>query len=98
MSDEDTKIKHSKRRMDNQKAIKKQVEIAKSHGIKVDEPHKLVKHHVLDDGVGDPEKYHGSKNPRKDFNELTIQEKRFYQSEEHNAYQGTDLSNTRDSN
>jgi hypothetical protein len=78
MSTEQDKIKHSKRIHADETAIKKQVKIAKSHGIEVKEPHKLAKHHALDCGrpgctmCG---------NPRKIWKEETIQEKRFKQHE-----------------
>jgi hypothetical protein len=78
MSTERDKIKHSKRIHANETAVKKQVKIAKSHGIEVKEPHKLAKHHALD--CGNP----GCTmcgNPRKVWKEETIQEKRFKQIE-----------------
>ena len=76
MSTEQDKIKHSKRIHDDETAIKKQVKIAKSHGIEVKEPHKLVKHHALD--CGRPGCIMCG-NPRKIWKEETIQEKRFKQ-------------------
>ena len=66
MSNEDAKLKHSKRIQKTQNQIKKQTKIAKSHGMPVDEPHKFAKHHAMDCG-----------NPRKVWKEKTIQEKRF---------------------
>jgi hypothetical protein len=78
MSTEEHKLKHSKRIHARETAIKKQVEIAKSYGIEVKEPHKYAKHHALDCGrpgctmCG---------NPRKIWKEETIQEKRFKQTE-----------------
>jgi hypothetical protein len=45
------KQKRGKRIMQRQAAIKKQVKIAKSHGLKVEEPHRYAKHHALDCGV-----------------------------------------------
>lgn len=73
MSKEEDKVKHSKRIHAEETAIKKQTKIAKSHGMDVKEPHKFAKHHALD--CGQP----GCSlcgNPRKTFNEETIQEKR----------------------
>lgn len=73
MSKEEDKVKHSKRIHAKEVAVKKQVKIAKSHGIDVREPHKFAKHHALDCGTpgcilcG---------NPRKTYKEETIQEKR----------------------
>ena len=78
MSTEYDKIKHSKRIHANENAIKKQMKIAKSHGIEVKEPHKLVKHHALD--CGHPGCIMCG-NPRKVWKEETIQEKRFKQIE-----------------
>ena len=74
MSHEDAKIKHSKRLHDDETHIKKQVKIAKAHGIPVTEPHRLAKHHVMD--CGNP-KCVMCGNPRKVFGEKTIQEKKF---------------------
>ena len=84
MSSVNDKLSHSKRLHNQETAIKKQVEIAKQHGLvnqrgEVSEPHRFAKHHALDFSVGNPEKYHSSKNPRKEFNELTIQEQRMFQ-------------------
>ena len=78
MSTEYDQIKHSKRIHDDETAIKKQVKIAKSHGIEVKEPHKLAKHHALD--CGRPGCIMCG-NPRKIWKEETIQEKRFKQVE-----------------
>lgn len=72
------KLKHSKRIHADETAIKKQVKIAKSHGIEVKEPHKLAKHHALD--CGRPGCIMCG-NPRKIWKEETIQEKRFKQTE-----------------
>jgi hypothetical protein len=74
MSHDDAKIKHSKRLHDDETHIKKQVKIAKAHGIPVTEPHRLAKHHVMD--CGNP-KCIMCGNPRKVFGEKTIQEKKF---------------------
>ena len=78
MSTEQDKLKHSKRIHADETAIKKQVKIAKSHGIEVREPHKLAKHHALD--CGRPGCIMCG-NPRKIWKEETIQEKRFKQVE-----------------
>lgn len=75
MSHEEDKIKNSQRRHRDENAIKKQVKIATAMGMKVTEPHKLVKHHALDCGVPDCPL---CSSPRK-RGELSIQEKRFYQ-------------------
>jgi hypothetical protein len=74
MNHEDAKIKHSKRLHDDETHIKKQVKIAKSHGIPVAEPHRLNKHHAMD--CGNPSCIMCG-NPRKIWKEKTIQEKKF---------------------
>ena len=82
MSTEEDKFKNSKRRLKDENAVKKQVEIAKAHGmtaqdVVVKEPHRLAKHHAMDCGnpqcplCGNPRRTH------KDT--LTAQEKRLYQ-------------------
>ena len=64
----------------NENAIKKQVKIARAHGMNVKEPHKFAKHHALDCGqpgcvlCGNPRKTHKDK--------LTAQEKRIFQDVE----------------
>ena len=82
MSDENAKLKHSKRLHKDEAAIKKQVKIAKQHGVDPvlleDQPHRYAKHHAMD--CGRPECGLCS-SPRKLFGELSIQEKRFYQEE-----------------
>lgn len=89
MSDPNTKLKTSKRRHHNETAIKRQVRIAKQHGLGfndnvIKEPHRLAKHHAMD--CGNPECYLCG-NPRKTHKDkLTQQEKRLFQ----------DLDNTND--
>lgn len=76
MSHEQDKLKNSQRRLRDENAIRKQVKIARAMGVKVDEPHKLAKHHALDCGnPGCPV----CSSPRKLAGERTIQERRFYQ-------------------
>ncbi|MEY3187116.1 MAG: hypothetical protein RL675_942 [Bacteroidota bacterium] len=85
MSNEQTKIKVSKRRLKDDNAVRKQVKIAKAHGLTQDdllklEPHKYAKHHAMN--CGQP----GCMlcgNPRKIFNERTIQERKFMQDVDH---------------
>lgn len=87
MSSEEFKIKASKRRLKDQNAVRKQVRIAKAHGLTdkdIGEPHKLAKHHSMD--CGTPGCVLCS-NPRrnKTYNKkerLTIQERRFLQDKE----------------
>jgi len=74
MSTEEDKFKHSKRLLKDENAIKKQVKIAKSHGVQVENPHSFTKHHVMD--CGQPNCVVCG-NPRKVWGEKTIQEKKF---------------------
>jgi hypothetical protein len=80
MSTEQDKFKHSKRLLKDENAINKQTKIAKAAGMKIDEPHRLVKHHAMDCGnpqcplCGNPRKIH------KDT--LTVQEKKLFQDTE----------------
>jgi hypothetical protein len=84
MSTEADKFNHSKRLQKNENAVKKQVKIAKAHGLTnkdkaIKEPHRLEKHHAMD--CGNP----GCMlcgNPRKLWHELTAQEKRMFQDAE----------------
>lgn len=81
MSNEYTKEKRSKRLHDEETSIKRQVKIAKAHGLTdqnkaIRQAHRLSKHHAMD--CGQP----GCMlcgNPRKLFKEKTIQEKSFFQ-------------------
>lgn len=85
MSNEFTKEKRSKRIHDEETKVKKQVKIAKAHGLTdkdkaIKEPHRMSKHHAMD--CGQP----GCMlcgNPRKIFKEKTIQEKSFDQIKLH---------------
>jgi hypothetical protein len=85
MNAESDKFKMSKRRLKDENAVKKQVKIAKAHGLTdkdkaVKEPHRLVKHHAMD--CGNPECYLCG-NPRKTHKDkLTAQEKRLFQDVE----------------
>ncbi len=84
MSTNEDKIKNATRRFNDENAVKKQVKIAKAHGLTdkdkaIKEPHRLAKHHAMD--CGQP----GCMlcgNPRKIFKERTAQEKRMYQDTE----------------
>ena len=79
MSKEQDKIKHSKRLLKDENAVKKQTKIAKGFGIPVTEPHKFDKHHDMN--CGNP-KCVMCANPRRTFKELTQQEKRMFQDVE----------------
>jgi hypothetical protein len=74
MSKDEDKIKHSKRLLKDENAIKKQVKIAKSHGIPVENAHGFAKHHVMD--CGQPGCILCG-NRRKVWGEKTVQEERF---------------------
>ena len=63
----------------DENAVKKQLKIAKAHGMDVKEPHKFAKHHAMD--CGQPGCVMCG-NPRKSFGELTTQEKRLFQDVE----------------
>jgi hypothetical protein len=86
MSTEADKFNHSKRMLKDENAIKKQLKIAKEHNHlkgeynpKLDQPHRFAKHHAMD--CGNPGCMLCS-NPRRTWNELTIQEKRKFQDAE----------------
>jgi len=81
MSKQEDKDKRSSRIHADNTAVKKQVKIAKVHGIEVKEPHKFTKHHALD--CGNPNCVMCA-SPRKLFKEPTIQEKSFQQTEKWN--------------
>lgn len=80
MSKEEDKVNHSKRIHQKETYVKKQVKIAKSHGfpVKAGQEHRLAKHSATT--CGDPNCFMCG-NPRKFFKELTIQEKKFIQTE-----------------
>lgn len=86
MSNEFTKEKRSKRLHDEESKIKKQVKIAKAHGLTnndkpIKQSHRLSKHHAMD--CGQPGCIMCG-NPRKLFKEKTIQEKSFLQDKLYN--------------
>lgn len=80
MSNEQDKAKHGKRLQRAWAVIKRQLKIAKSHGLikAVAEPHRLAKHHAMDCGqphcavCGNPR----HNNSVKGKDKLTVQEKR----------------------
>ena len=73
------RVKKNLRMQRDENAIKKQVKIARTHGMNVKEPHKFAKHHAMD--CGQPGCVLCG-NPRKTFSELTTQEKRLFQDVE----------------
>ena len=85
MANELAKYLNSRRRMKDEAAVKRQVQIARQHGLTdrdkaVKEPHRLAKHHALD--CGNPG-CHMCGNPRKFFGEPTVQERRMFQDVDH---------------
>ena len=85
MANELAKFLNSQRRYRDEIAVKKQVKIAKAHGLTnkdkaVKEPHRLAKHHAMDCGIpGCPL----CSNPRRSHKDkLTAQEKRLFQDVE----------------
>jgi hypothetical protein len=85
MSNELAKYLNSRRRFKDELAVKKQVKIAKAHGLSekdkaIKEPHRMAKHHAMDCGrpgcamCGNPRHIH------KDG--LTTQEKKLFQDVE----------------
>ena len=82
MSTEEDKFKRSKRISNEDNAVKKQVGIAKSHGVPADIPHKFAKRHAMD--CGKPGCMLCS-NPRRTLGQLTVQEKKLFQDlDDHN--------------
>ena len=82
MSNQEDKDKHSKRLQKETNAIRKQMKIAKSHGLPANqyEGHRYAKHHAMD--CGNPDCVFCA-NPRKTFKELTVQEQSFAQKKLH---------------
>jgi hypothetical protein len=73
MSDEQDRIKHSRRISKTRDAEIRQVRIARAHGITVKEYHRYAKHHAMNCG-----RSHCllCGNPRRIWREKTIQEQR----------------------
>lgn len=85
MANELAKFLNSQRRYKDETAVKKQVKIAKAHGLTnkdkaVKEPHRLAKHHVMD--CGNKECYICGNPRRSHKDKLTAQEKRLFQDTE----------------
>ena len=91
MSKDEDKIKHSKRLLKDENAIKKQVKIAKSHGMPVENAHGFAKHHVMD--CGQPGCVVCG-NRRKVWGEKTVQEQKF--DKQYRADQRVDNDETND--
>ena len=78
MSDENAKLKHSKRIHQKENHVSRQMEIRKVHNFPDDEAHKY--HKLSGTTCGDSNCVMCG-NPRKFFDEKTIQEKKFIQTE-----------------
>jgi len=76
MSTEEDKIKHSKRMLKDDAAVKKQVDIAKQHGTSLANPHSYAKTHAMTCGDSNCVM---CGNPRKFWGAQTIQEQRMFQ-------------------
>jgi len=76
MSNEVDKFKSSRRRLKDENAVKRQTEIARAHQAPIDTPHKFAKHHAMNCGIPNCVM---CGNPRRIFNEPTIQEQRMMQ-------------------
>ena len=76
--DEEAKIKHSKRILQKENHVKRQLKIAKAHNFPVEEPHRLQDHSAVTCGDSNCVM---CGNPRKFFKEPTIQEKSFNQKQ-----------------
>jgi len=75
---EEAKLKHSKRIQQKKNYVDKQVRIAKTKNISVDEPHRFQDHAVMN--CGDPGCLLCA-NPRRLFKEKTIKERSFEQTQ-----------------
>jgi hypothetical protein len=74
MSNEQERVKHSRRISKTRDAEMRQVKIAKAHGITVKEYHRYAKHHAMN--CGRPNCLLCT-NPRRTWREKTIQEQKF---------------------
>jgi len=83
MSTEEDKIKHSRRLHQDEVAIKHNMKIAKANGfpVKQHESHRYAKVNAVTCGDSNCVM---CMNPRKSFKELTMQEKKFIQTEKWN--------------
>jgi hypothetical protein len=79
MSTYQDKFNHSKRLLKDATAVKKQVDIAKQHGLPITEQHHFSKRHAMTCGDSNCVM---CGNPRKFFKEPSIQEKSFQQTKD----------------
>lgn len=78
MTNPDQKEHHEKRIQQKDRHVKRQVDIRKKHGMTTEEGHRYHKMSGMNCGI--PNCVFCA-NPRKTFNELTIQEKSFMQTQ-----------------
>jgi hypothetical protein len=83
MASEVFKFLHSRRRLNTENAINRQVEIAKTYNVPVTEKHRYAKHNVLNCGQ---KGCIFCANPRKLFDEKTLKEKSFEQRRLYEEY------------
>lgn len=81
MSTEQDKLKRNRRLQKDENAIKKQLKIAGPHLAPNETPHRFAKMHAMNCGDSDCAM---CGNPRKFFDEKTIQEKSFEQTQHWN--------------
>jgi hypothetical protein len=81
MSKDEDKIRHSTRLHRAWTTIKKQLKIAKSHGMTklIKQPHRLAKHHAMDCGVSNCPMCSSPRHNKATKDKLTVQEKRLFQ-------------------
>lgn len=77
MSNQTQRIKHSQRLSRERAAVRKQVNIARSHGVDVKNQHRFAKKHAMN--CGRPNCVLCA-NPRRTWKERTIQEESFDQT------------------
>jgi len=105
MSNEQERARVSKRRLKDDNAVRKQVKIAKAHGLtekdkQIRQPHRYAKHHAMDCGIpgcllcSNPRHNKLFKKER-----LTIQERKFFQDtdiQKHRHGNGTPYDESED--
>lgn len=80
MSSDVFKFLHSKRMLNTESAIRRQMKIAKAHGVQQNEAHRYAKYHAVNCGQ---KNCVFCANPRKLFGEKTVQEKAMEQRRYH---------------
>jgi hypothetical protein len=79
------KVKNATRRHRDEVAVKRQVKIAKQHGMDVSQPHRYAKHRAMDCGTPNCPLCGNSRRRKvsKTADKLTVQEHRFLQDIDH---------------